>query len=189
MTPPRASRPAIRQAVLTLNAGGLIAYPTESVYGLGALPSDRTAVTRLLKLKQRSVRKGLILITDRYERVARYLRPLSLRDWGHIESSWPGPITWLLPVRPHTPFWLRGAHDTLAVRVTDHPLAAALCRAAGSAIVSTSANPSGLAPARDAREVARHFPRGIDYLLCGATGGRARPSEIRALDGTVVRPG
>lgn len=99
-------------------------------------------------------------------------------------------MTWLLPAHPETPLWLRGVHDTLAVRVTAHPQAAALCQVFGGAIVSTSANPGGLPPARNALQVRRYFGDTIDDILPGAVGPRRKPSEIRdAATGRVVRPG
>jgi len=180
----------IQQAVRAIHGGGIVAYPTEAVYGLGCDPLDPDAVMRLLALKRRPAEKGLILIAASLDQLQPYLAPLTPALKRKLATTWPGPVTWLLPVRPEAPWWLTGDHDTLAVRVTDHPLAAALCRAAGTPLVSTSANPAGRRPARDPLAVQRLFGDRIDCLLHGAVGGRARPSEIRdARTGKVVRAG
>ena len=94
----------------------------------------------------------------------------------------------LLPARPEVPRWLRGEHDTLAVRVTAHPLAAALCDAFGGPIVSTSANLAGHEPARSALRVQCELGSGVDYILHGPLGELAQPTEIRdAKTGRVIR--
>ena len=107
-----------------------------------------------------------------------------------LRRSWPGPVTWLLPAAAGVPRWLRGAHETIALRVTAHPLAAALCRQWGGALVSTSANPAGRPPARTALAVRRYFGAAVDAILPGETGGARVPTEIRdARSGCIVRPG
>ncbi len=180
----------LRAAARAVKAGGLIAYPTEAVYGLGCDPRNEKAVRRLLALKRRSPRKGLILIAADFAQLALFLQPLTEADHARLATTWPGPHTWLIPTRPNTPRWLRGQHDTLAVRVTAHPLAAALCRACGHPLVSTSANFSGRPPARCALAVRRQLGTAIDCLLPGPTGGAARPTEIRDLrTGRRVRGG
>ena len=179
----------LRLAARVVLGGGIVAYPTEGVFGLGCDPLDAEAVFRLLALKERAVEKGLILIASDFEQLAGYLQPLGAAPRRRVLATWPGPVTWLLPARPETPWWLTGDHDTLAVRVTAHPLAAALCAAARGPVVSTSANPRGLPPARSALRVRRMFGKGVDYILHGATGGRKGPTQIRSLDGATVREG
>jgi L-threonylcarbamoyladenylate synthase len=164
-----------------VKSGGIIAYPTEAVYGLGCDPRNEAAVRRLLALKRRPAHKGLILIAADFAQLALFLQPLSPADQARLAATWPGPLTWLIPARPETPGWLRGRHATLAVRVTAHPLAAALCWACGHPLVSTSANLSGRPPARTALAVRRQLGRNLDYLLPGPTGGAAQPTEIRDL--------
>ncbi len=168
-------------AARAVRAGGLIAYPTEAVYGLGCDPDDEAAVKRLLALKRRPMHKGLILIAADFAQLARFLQPLSAAEHARLAATWPGPQTWLIPARSTTPRWLRGRHDTLAVRVTAHPLAAALCRHCGHPLVSTSANRSGRPPARTALAVRRQLSRHLDYILTGPTGGAAKPTAIRDL--------
>ncbi|MDG4548934.1 MAG: L-threonylcarbamoyladenylate synthase [Candidatus Contendobacter sp.] len=180
----------LRAAARAVKSGGIIAYPTEAVYGLGCDPRNEKAVRRLLALKRRSPRKGLILIAADFTQLAPFLQPLTPTDRARLAATWPGPHTWLIPARPVTPRWLRGQHDTLAVRVTAHPLAAALCRACGHPLVSTSANFSGRPPARCALAVRRQLGTAIDCLLPGPTGGAVQPTAIRDLrTGRQVRGG
>ena len=184
------NRLRLRAAARVVQAGGLIAYPTEAVYGLGCDPRNEAAVRRLLALKRRPMHKGLILIAADFAQLAPFLQPLTPADHAQLAATWPGPYTWLIPARPDTPRWLRGRHETLAVRVTAHPLAAALCRACGYPLVSTSANFSSRPPARRALAVRRQLGTAMDYLLPGTTGGAAQPTEIRDLrSGRQVRGG
>jgi L-threonylcarbamoyladenylate synthase len=170
-----------------LKRGGVIAYPTESCYGLGCDPRNRRAVQRILKLKQRPQRKGLILIAANYQQVARYIQPLTLPEQHKLQQDGAQAITYLMPVKPSCPRWLRGAHDTLAVRLTAHRFARQLCRSAGSALVSTSANRSGCKPAKTYAQCQRLFGEKV-LVLRGMVGMRKRPSTIRAwADGKIIR--
>jgi L-threonylcarbamoyladenylate synthase len=166
----------------------VIAYPTEAVYGLGCDPLNPEAVERLLALKQRPPEKGLILIAAGIEQLLPFVHQLPAALMQPVFDSWPGPATWLLPARPSTPHWLTGDHESLAVRVTDHPIASALCRVCRSPLVSTSANRSGHPAARRALDVRRAFPKGIDAILNGPLGALERPTAIRdALSGRLIR--
>lgn len=176
-----------RKAAAVIRGGGVIAYPTEAVFGLGCAPGDRAAVARLLAIKGRDPARGLIVIAADPVQLQPWLLPLDDALTRRAHGAWPGPVTWLWPVRPATPRWLTGDHDTLAVRVPDHPVAAELCRHAGP-IVSTSANRSGQDPARTAEEALEGLGRLLDGVLGGSVGGRDRPSEIRDVrTGEVVR--
>lgn len=179
----------LQQAVRALQAGGIVAYPTEAVYGLGCDPWNEAAMRRLLALKRRPIEMGVILIASRFEQLEPFLAPLDDATLAKLQATWPGPVTWVVPAKQETPAWLRGAHDTIAVRVTAHPIAAALCEAAQSALVSTSANRTGEPPARDADEVRSIFGEEINYILLGEVGGLGKPTEIRdARTGGVIRP-
>ncbi|MBL1277248.1 MAG: threonylcarbamoyl-AMP synthase [Ectothiorhodospiraceae bacterium] len=171
----------LKQVANVVHQGGVIAYPTEAVYGLGCDPLNALAVSRLLALKHRSIHKGLILIASRLEQLHPFIAPLDANSLSLLHETWPGPFTWLLPARENTPRWLRGTHSSIAVRVTAHPLASALCESTGHALVSTSANPSGLPPARRALKVRQYFPEQIDAILTGAVGTASNPSPIRDL--------
>lgn len=178
----------LRRAAQVVATGGLIAYPTEAVFGLGCDPWSQAAVLRLLRVKERPIAKGLILIGAEFAQLAPFVTEVEPERMAVVRASWPGPFTWLLPTRPGTPRWLTGTHETLAVRVTAHPIAAALCRAWGQALVSTSANRSTQPPARTALGVRLRLGNQLDYLVPGACGPGSRPSRIcDARTGALVR--
>ncbi len=178
----------IRRATDIVRSGGVIAYPTEAVYGLGCDPADENAVERLLEIKQRPREQGLIVIAAGLVQVEQYLEPIGKRERKRLKKTWPGPQTWLIPAAAGTPDWLTGRHNTLAVRVTDHPVARALCRRLGHGLVSTSANRSSYPPARDALTVRRMLGDELDYILSGPVGSLARPTPIRDLvSGDIIR--
>lgn len=180
----------IIQAAEVIRSGGLVAYPTEAVFGLGCDPLNDAALWRLLKLKKRPIDKGLILIAAEFAQLEGYLAPLIPQVRQRLLDSWPGPLTWLVPARHEAPQLLRGAHLTIAVRVTAHTTAAALCRQAGTAVVSTSANVSGQPPARTVDQVKAYFGSQIDFILNGALGRSPAPSQIRdAISGKIIRSG
>lgn len=176
------------QAIQTLRQGGIIAYPTEAVYGLGCDPNNEQAVQRLLLLKQRPVNKGLILIAATLEQLAPYLAPIPPQRMQEVLATWPGPVTWIFPASPQTPAWIRGQYRSVAVRVTAHPIAKQLCLAFDSPLVSTSANQSQSPPAKSPQEVRAMFPEGIEVIIEGELGGLSKPTEIRdVLSGKVWR--
>ncbi|HEC74415.1 MAG TPA: tRNA threonylcarbamoyladenosine biosynthesis protein RimN [Methylophaga aminisulfidivorans] len=177
----------IREAVKHLNAGEVIAYPTEAVFGVGCDPWDEEAILQLLAIKQRPWHKGLILIAADFNQLQDFIKPVSAEVLEQLNQTWPGPVTWLLPVRENVPFLLTGLHDTIAVRVTDHPQTRALCEQFGGAIVSTSANLTGLRPAKNVHQVRWQLPD-VDYVLGGSLGGNKNPSQIRdAQTGAIIR--
>ena len=178
----------IRKVRAHLAQGGLIAYATESCYGLGCDPRNVRAMRRLLQLKSRPQSKGLILIADRFDRLRRYMLPPTAEQSGQLDSTWPGPHTWLMPASRHTPRWLRGRHENIAVRVTAHPDAAGLCRALGTALVSTSANRAGLKPLKTYAACVRAFGQRV-LALPGRVGQRKTPSTIQHLvSSRIIRP-
>lgn len=183
----RARRWPIRQAAATLRSGGVIAYPTEAVYGLGCDPLNLHAVLHLLDIKHRDPAKGLILVADDIRRLLPFI-DITAAQRHTLTQSWPGPHTWLVPAQNWVPEWLTGRHDTLAVRVSAHPLVAALCREAQMPIVSTSANLAGHPPARNALQARRNLAGQVDFFLTGRTGGHSRPTTIRDLrSGRLIR--
>jgi len=177
----------IRQAVTALNNGGVIAYPTEAVFGLGCDPWNMQAVQRLLAIKQRSWHKGLIIVAADFNQLHDFIAPVSAEILKELELTWPGPVTWLLPVNTNLPVYLSGIHDSIAVRVTAHRQTAELCRAFGGAIVSTSANVAGARPAKTIRQMHWNMTN-IDAIVPGQCVGSSKPSEIRdALTGEQIR--
>lgn len=180
----------ISKAVNVLQHGGVIAYPTEAVFGLGCDPDNTGAVQRLLDYKQRPADKGLILVSSSFGQLEKYLQPLEAGVQQRVFATWPGPYTWLWPAKENVSRLLRGRHATLAVRVSAHPVVRALCDAFGGAIVSTSANPANRPPARNVAEVRTYFNDKLDYIIDAELGAHAQPTEIRdVLTNKVIRPG
>ena len=180
----------IATAAEAMCAGGVIAYPTEGVYGLGCDPHDHAAFEHLFALKQRPATQGVLLLGCDFEQVAPYIDMAAVpaEVMGQVHASWPGPHTWIFPRSKHVPEWVAGSHAGIALRVTAHPPAAELCRACGVAIVSTSANPHGRPPASDAATVANYFPEGLAAIIDAPLGGLNRPTSIRdALTGAIIR--
>ena len=180
----------IAAAAALLRGGGVLAYPTEAVFGLGCDPRNVAAFERLFALKQRPPTQGVLLIAADFAQVERYiaLDAVPADIMRQVRASWPGPNTWIFPRSPDAPDWIAGAHSGIALRVTAHPPAVQLSRAFGGALVSTSANPHGQPPARTAQAVQTFFGQSLDGLLDAPLGGRASPTVIRdALSGTIVR--
>lgn len=177
-------------AARVLHHGGLLAYPTEAVWGLGCDPFNEATVLRLLALKQRAVDKGLILVAGHVGQFD------GLLDWQALPQdrtdcvleSWPGPHTWIVPATARVPRWIKGAHEGVAVRVSAHPDLVALCAAFGGPLVSTSANGAGKPPAREIVDFDPQLLAQLDGVMEGSTGGLAQPTPIRdARTGAVLR--
>ncbi|HSD59743.1 MAG TPA: L-threonylcarbamoyladenylate synthase, partial [Burkholderiales bacterium] len=164
-----------------LAAGGVVAYPTESCYGLGCDPRSRSGVARVLALKGRSRAKGLILIAADFRQLASFVRAPTPEQRRSLAAAWPGPVTFVMQASIAAPPWIMGPRGTVAVRVTAHPGAAALCRALRTALVSTSANRAGARPARSYADCLRRFWSGA-WVLPGRAGRRRRPSTIIELE-------
>ena len=178
----------LQLATDALAAAGVVACPTEAVWGLSCDPEDACAVERLLSLKGRPVAKGLILVAAHQSQLEFLLERLSEQDRSRMSASWPGPTTWLVPHGGRVPGWIHGDHDTVAVRVSNHTVVAALCNAWQGPLVSTSANIAGARPPRELFQVKRFFGNRLDYCLPGRVGRSARPSVIRDLSsGQIVR--
>jgi len=171
-----------------LHKGGIIAYPTESCYGLGCDPCNNQAIQSLLKIKHRHWHKGLILIAASVEQLYPYIDKNKF-DIDKAESSWPGPTTWVVPAAENISHYLRGDHSGIAVRVSDHPLTRLLCRTFRGPIVSTSANPEGHPPALSAKGVRRYFGDKVELIVEGQLGGLKKPTPIYdVLNGRCLRP-
>jgi L-threonylcarbamoyladenylate synthase len=174
-----------------LRDGHVIAYPTESVWGLGCDPWNERAVTTLLYLKQRPVAKGLILIAANISQIEPFLVGLSSAQRETVVSTWTDPqapaTTWLVPLTADIPPWISGSHDRVALRVTRHLEAQALCTVFGRPLVSTSANPGGEPAAQTAESVIDYFHDQV-LIVPGPTSGAQQPSVIRdAITGSVLR--
>lgn len=195
-----------------LKQGKLLAYPTESVWGIGCDAMNEQAVAKILTIKRRDVNKGLIVLTDSIQRLAPLLALLTHEQRQQIVQSWQAQpsrtpqslqpqqqaVTWLLPLMPSSdampiPPWITGQHHSVAVRVIAHPLIRQLCQQMVSSdnplglVVSTSCNPSGLLPASNMAEAFGYFANDIAYLQ-GDTLGYQQPSQIKdAITGQIIR--
>ncbi|MEM8594344.1 MAG: Sua5/YciO/YrdC/YwlC family protein [Pseudomonadota bacterium] len=186
---------SIAYAIQSLHDGGVIAYPTESVWGLGCDPFNEAAVQRILTLKDRAESKGVILVASSVDQVSSMLYALTLDQRNDVIQSWQTPDsdgcsdTLVLPDPEHRlPQWIRGAHSSVAVRVSHHSVVKALCNGFSAPIVSTSANVSGQPAAMSIDEVRGYFPSNLDQVVEGALGHRSMPSRIRdAVSGQVLR--
>jgi L-threonylcarbamoyladenylate synthase len=177
----------LRQASRVIISGGVIAYPTEAVFGLGCDPDCYPAVEQIFLLKRRNPAAGLILIADCIERLAGWAAPTQ-EEHRNMSVASPAPITWVVTADPQAADWITGGRPTIAVRITRHPVAADLCRLSETPLVSTSANRAGRAPARTALTVRKQFGRQIDLVISGQTGDQLNPTEIReARTGAVLR--
>ena len=146
-----------------------------------------SAVQRILELKQRPIDKGLIVIAADFSQIEVFLDFPNDAIKELVLASWPGPVTWIVPVKPDVPYWLTGEHTGLAVRVSAHPLVQELCRLTGP-LVSTSANPAGSDPAKTTSEVQSYFGDKLDYVLAGQLGTLDKPTQIKdALTGSTLR--
>ena len=193
---PRALRPklaapthplAVSLAARLIRRGGVVACPTEAVWGLSCDPLNQRAVSTLLSLKERPVEKGLILVAANLDQLSYYIEPSSRTALRRARDTWPGPATWVFPASPFAPSWITGRFDSVAVRVTAHPVMAALCLRFGGALVSTSANRTGQEPCRNVSSLRLRFGPEL-RVVPGATGGRESPTPIReAATGHLLR--
>jgi L-threonylcarbamoyladenylate synthase len=168
-----------QRAARVLRRGGVIAYPTEGVWGLGCDPDNALACERILMIKNRPWEKGLILVANDFDQLMPWITLPSNSAIRRAATTWPGPVTWLFPCADDCPLWLSGDHDTIAVRISDHPVVRALCHYFGGAIVSTSANRAGRDPALSATRVRLQLRSEIDGLVPGPLGGLEGPTPIR----------
>ena len=177
-------------AAETVRRGGVIAYPTEGVWGLGCDPRNEQAVMRILAIKQREVEKGLILIAADEAQLAPFVSMEALGDEQRaaVRAAWPGAATWIVPASATAPRWITGSHDGIAVRVSAHAPVIALCNAFGGALVSTSANRAGNDAPTQRAGLDPEVVALLDGVLDGETGGLLQPTPIRdARSGDVLR--
>lgn len=180
----------LKKAASALRSGGVIAYPTEAVFGLGCDPMDENAALKLLALKNRPLHKGLILVAANFAQLEPYLATLSPQLFDKVMQSWPGPINWLLPANLASPKYLRGKFQLQAVRVSNHSAVQYLCEEFGGAIVSTSANVSRRPAATTAIQTRAYFTNQLDYVVNGLVGDNKTPCEIRnGLTDSIIRTG
>lgn len=175
--------------VKMLHNKNVIAYPTESMFGLGCDPTSEEAVKKLLYLKNRTVEKGFILVASNFNQIKMYINEydLSEKQKNKIFLHWPGPFTFLLPAKTNTPYWLTGKFNTIAVRISAHIEIIKLCNTFGKALISTSANISNMTPCITREEVFKYFGKNFP-LLNGKIGDEKYPSKIvNIMNGKLIR--
>ena len=180
---------SINFAAHVVRHGGVVAYPTESVWGLGCDPDNVEALAQLFALKQRPIDKGLILVSGQIEHFEFLLKTLPLTLQQRFAQVQCRPTTWLVP----DPFnkvssLIKGRHASVALRVSHHPELQCLTKRLGYPIVSTSANPAGREPADSRLKLVQYFNSGLDYVMRASLNVQGQPSTIRDLvSNTVVR--
>lgn len=172
-----------------MQQGRVIAYPAEAVWGLGCNPFDLQAVTKILTLKDRPVEKGLIVLASSITRLEPLLKHLSDSQIELLESTWPAAVTFVIEdPEAFFPSYVRGQFSSIAVRVSDSARLNRLVDACGGLLISTSANPAGLAPGLTESEVFEYFGGNIDCYVDGDIDTEGTPSKIiRLSDSAVLR--
>ena len=169
----------VHQAVNALNAGGVVAYPTEYCFGLGCDPLNIDAIQSLLKIKNRQAEQGVILIASSVEQIEKFVDLKASPLIDEILASWPGPNTWILPAHEYVTSWVKGRHQGVAVRVTANHVSKNICQEFGGAIVSTSANRHGQPALLDAQSVINEMGNELSYVFDESVDGATMPSSIR----------
>ncbi len=179
----------LNRYVRAIARGAVFAYPTDTIWGFGCHPLHAASVARILAIKRRPAAKGLILLSSRLEYAEPYV-DIDGRAREALARPAAQPTTFLVPASADCPVWLTGAHPTIAVRVTDHPLIERLCEGIEAPLVSTSANRAGRPAARNFLQVRRQFGAELDFVIPGHSAGSGRPSRIKSLaDGAIIRDG
>lgn len=176
----------VRLAIQYLRRGGVVAHACEGVWGLACDPWNEFAVDRVLRIKQRSKTRGLIVIAHDLNCFSFELASLTDTERARISESWPGHVTWIIP-STRFPQWITGAHSTVAARVPDHLQARQLCEEFGGPLVSTSANVSNEPPAKTAKQVESTIGHLVDMIVPGETNGVLTASKIFTVDGDTIR--
>jgi len=183
--PATPDRTALGEAALVLARGGLVAFPTETFYGLGAGALDRAAIRRIFGLKGRPETKPLLLLVDSIG-MAEAVGEVGARARALMVRHWPGALTLVLRARPGVPIEVTAGTRTVGVRLSPHPVALGLVRALRAPVTAPSANPSGLEPPTTASAVLAYFGDAIDLVLDGGGTAGGEPSTV--LDTTVDPP-
>jgi len=179
------------QAGEIIRRGGVIAFRTDTFYGLGADPANASAVRKIADLKGREGKPILVLVSDP-DLVPKYLRRTSALFDRLAKHFWPGPLTLIGTAANELPEVLTAGTGTVGIRLPNDEGVRTLLRTCGGALTATSANPSGEQPGRSAPEVARYFSNGIDLIVDGGEVNTTEPSTVIDLSGTnpaVIRVG
>jgi L-threonylcarbamoyladenylate synthase len=183
----RQSTEALEYAARTISNGGLIAFRTDTFYGLGADPLNPHAIRKIRDLKSREEAKPILLLISDYDKVARFITKPSELFLSIASQHWPGPITLVSNARPELPEELTAGSGTIGLRLPDDDDVRALVRACGGGLTATSANPSGRLPARTAHDVKTYFAAGIDLIIDGGEATVLQPSTVFDVSGDKPR--
>lgn len=181
------STQAFEEAAKTISNGGLIAFRTDTFYGLGADPLSRLAIRKLRQLKSREETKPILLLISDYDKVARFITKPSELFLSIASQHWPGPLTLVSNARPELSEELTAGSGTIGLRLPDDDDVRSLVRACGGALTATSANPSGGLPARTAKDVETYFATGIDLIIDGGEATVLQPSTVLDVSGDKPR--
>lgn len=177
-------------AAAVVRGGGVIAYPTEAVWGLGCNPFDEQAVLRILALKQRPVDKGLIVLASSISSLSPVLSTLPQSQIDHLNRGWPASTSYVIDdYSGFFPEFVRGQFNSIAVRISVHKPLNDLVESCGGLLISTSANPAGLDPAITETQAVNYFGDQVDCYASGSLGSSSSPSQIiRLSDLALLRP-
>jgi len=187
-----ADEAGIARAAERVCAGGVIVYPTETVYGIGADPFSPQALDRVFAIKGRDRAKAILILIRGAKDLASVVRDIPPAAGNLMQAFWPGPLTLVFRARPELPAALLGGGNTVAVRVSPSPIVCALLSRIGGPITSTSANPAAAPPARSAAEAAVSLGSLVDLILDGGPAQDGRPStvvDVSAGKIEILRPG
>jgi L-threonylcarbamoyladenylate synthase len=168
----------MREAADLVLRGGVVGYPTETVYGIGGDPTDTGVIRRIHSLKGRSERKSFLLLAGSGTELSAYVEDVPEAAVRLMDAFWPGPVTLIFRASPRLPAALTGPDKKIGFRISPDPVCAALLRALGMPLISTSANPTGKPPARSAQETLRYFPGGLDAVIDGGERPESMPSTV-----------
>jgi L-threonylcarbamoyladenylate synthase len=183
---------ALEEAARIISDGGLIAFRTDTFYGLGADPLSRMALRRIRQLKSTEETKAILLLISDYEKVADFITKPSKLFLSIVSQHWPGPLTLVSNAQSELAEELTAGSGTVGLRLPDDDEVRSLVRACGGALTATSANPSGGLPARTARDVETYFGVGLDLIIDGGDVTVMQPSSVLDLsrsDPRLIREG
>ena len=176
------SKTQLRYGVYCLNDQGVIAHPTDTIYGLSALVSQPKAIHKLLRLKRRNASKGLILLSSSIDYVLPFIQALTPEMLGKIIQKTQQPTTYLIPKSSVAPYYICGQFNTVAVRITSDPIVKFLCQKTHSALLSSSANITGCKPIKNGIKLRQYFANQLDYIISpNQANNHHQPSMIKHL--------
>jgi len=175
------------RAAEVIRGGGIVAFPTETYYGLGVDPFNSEVLARLFRLKKRSLSEAILVIIDTLSQLELMITGIPQPYHRLMDAHWPGPLTLIFPALPHLSDLLTGGSGTVGIRMSSSEVATTICSSAGIPISATSANISGQPPATDVEEVARYFEDGVDLLIDGGVAASPYASTIVTMDGENAR--